>query len=786
MSNQGKALKLLAFTILFLSVATALGIGVLLFTVYKDINFTADELLFDNSRSFESTRFFANASDGEEYEPVAIEISGSIRKVHYSLDEISTYLKEGFIAVEDKIFYEHSGVDLKRTLMATANYIMGKEKTFGASTITQQVVKNISGDNQLSVKRKISEIIRAFHIEREYTKEEILEVYLNVIPMGDNIYGVGAAARAYFGKDPINLLPEESATLIGITNAPTAYSPYLHPDACLKKRNVILGVMLKDKVIDQNEYDKAVSSPLSVIPREQREDRFDSWFVETAINDICKDFAVKYDMSESAARIMLLGGGYKIYTTMNQRVQSCLEKYFENLDNFPCETKSGLNYAFAVTDSLSGDLVGVIGRVGEKKGNRLLSHASAPHVPASTLKPLALYAPLIDQGRINWATVFDDVPKSFTESEGGYIEYPKNSPNVYDGLITVSDAIRLSKNTIAIELCNIMKPRAVFDMLRANFEFDSIIEREGTLTDIALSPMALGQLGRGVSLIELTEAYGAFPSDGTMKNARTYISVYDYKGNITLENKKSNKRVFKESTSRIMNQLLMGVTESGTAKAITLKDKIQVAGKTGTSSGNKDKLFIGYTPYYAAGIWCGYDNGESIGKLSKSGVQIWDEVMTLIHDDIIAKENPKHFSTEGLLLLPYCADSGKEYSEVCIFDPRGTRRRCGYFTKDNRPTGECDRHIMCLYDSVTKAVASDGCPKENLVPISLISVPERMFPKEVTITDAEFVYRNIGRFDERPIDYALPYFAYTIPDGVFVGRSKGKKQFNSNCYLHDD
>lgn len=786
MSNQRKVIKAVALTIFCLSLATAIGISVLAFTVYKDINFAADERLFDNSKTFESTRFFANASNGEKYDPVAIEISGSIRKVHYSLEEISPYLKDGFVAVEDKIFYEHSGIDVKRTLMATSNYLVGKEKTFGASTITQQVIKNISGDNQLKIKRKVSEIIRALHIEREYTKQEILEVYLNVIPMGDNIYGVGAASRAYFGKDPIELLPEEAATLIGITNAPTAYSPYLYPGACLKKRNVILGVMLKDGVINQNEYDLAVSSSLSVIPREEREDRFDSWFVETVINDVCKDLTEKYDISESAARIMLLGGGYKVYTTMNVNVQETLEDYFENLENFPAETKFGLNYAFAVTDSLSGDLVGVIGRVGKKTGNRLLNHASTPHVPASTLKPLALYAPLIDQGMINWATVFDDVPKSFIENEDGYTEYPRNSPNVYDGLTTVSEAIRVSKNTVAIELCNIMKPRGVFNLLRENFGFDDLIEREGAVTDIALSPMALGQLGRGISLIELTEAYGVFPADGIMRNARTYVSVYDHKGDIALEKTKSEKRVFSESTARIMNQLLMGVTDSGTAKSITLKNYIEVAGKTGTSSGNKDKLFIGYTPYYTAGIWCGYNNGESIVQLSKSGLQIWDEVMTLLHDDIIAKDNPKSFATEGLLLLPYCIDSGREYSDVCIYDPRGTRKGYGYFTEENRPRGECDRHILCLYDSITKAIATDGCPEDNLVPVSLISVPERAFPKEITVTDAEFVYRNIGRFDQRPTDYALPYFAYTIPDGVFVGRSKGRKQFNSNCYLHND
>ena len=601
--------------------------------------------------------------------------------------------------------------------------------------------------------------------------------------MGDNIYGVGAASKAYFGKEPGELLPEEAATLIGITNAPTAYSPYLNPEACRRKRNIVLKVMLDDGVIEEWEYERAVNSPLTVISREQREDRFDSWFVETAIEEICADLSDKYDISYSAARIMLLGGGYKVYTTMNPFVQKTLENYFEDLSNLPIEAASGLNYAMTVTDSKTGNLLGIIGRAGKKEGNRLLNHALTPHIPASALKPIALYAPLIDMGKINWATVFDDVPVSFSEDDGEYREYPKNSPDVYDGLITVKDAVRTSKNTVAVKLCNLLGKRQVFDALKNDFDFDTLIEKEGSITDIATAPMALGQLGRGVSLLKLTEAYSVFPGEGVKRSAQSYIYLYDHNNKLVLENTPEEVRIFKESTARIMNQLLMSVTDGGTAKSITLKERIPVAGKTGTSSGNKDKLFIGYTPCYTAGIWCGCDNGEQIPYVSKSHLQIWDEVMTKMHRDSYEREE---FSTEELLYLPYCMDSGREYSDVCVYDPRGCRREYGYFTEDNRPNGSCDRHVMCLYDSETKAIACENCPKENLVAVALISVNDRAFPKEITVTDAEYVYRNVGRFDERPIDFALPYFEYTIPDGVFVGRSKGKKQFNSNCYIHSD
>ena len=786
MKKQKTVIGAISITIFSVSVILAIIFVIFALTIYKEIRFEADEELFESSRSFESTTFYANGSEGDDYLPIAIELSGSLRRVNFGLDDISPYVKEGFIAVEDKIFYEHKGVDVKRTMMAAVNKIVKKEKIFGASTITQQVIKNISGDNQVKIKRKIGEIIRALHIERNYTKDDILEVYLNIIPMGDNIYGIGAASKAYFGKEPKELTVAEAATLIGITNAPTAYSPYKNPDNCIKKRNIVLSVMYNDRIITLNEYETAKETPLNVIPREERADRFDSWFVEVAIDDISKDLAKRYDISESTARIMLLGGGYKIYTTMNPDVQRTLESYFENRNNLAEEVSEGLNYAMTVTDSKNGRLLGIIGRAGKKEGNRLLNHAAIPHTPASVLKPIALYAPLIDEGKINWATVFDDVPLRFIETETGYTEYPRNSPGIYDGLTTIKDGLRLSKNTIAVRLADIRTPKKIFESLRDDFGFESLIEKRGNTTDIATSPMALGQLTDGVSLLKLTEAYSIFPGEGVKREAISYLSVYDHKNRLVLDNKAEEKTIISKYTARIMNQLLKNVTESGTAKSITLKSKIDTAGKTGTSSMNKDKLFIGYTPYYTAGIWCGYDNNGSITSLSKSHLQIWDEVMTSLHSEIISGDEVDDFSKEGLIYMPYCMDSGEIFCEKCIYDPRGSRRDFGYFTEDNMPKEGCKSHVLCPYDSLTKAIACEKCPSENIIVISLVKAPDRSFPKEITVTDAEYMFKNVPAYEKRTQDFTLPYYHCVIPEGVYVGKSKNKKQFNSNCYIHDD
>ena len=779
MKNRS-AIKRLALWIFLISVIIFAIFAILVFAVYKGINFEADERLFEGSKGFGSTEFYAN----EDGEWKSVETSGSIRKIYYSLDEISPYVTNGFIAVEDKIFYEHSGIDIKRTMLAAINYITRKNKVFGASTITQQVIKNISGDNEVSLKRKLEEIIRAIHIERNYSKEEILEVYLNVIPMSDNIYGIGAASRAYFDCEPSDLTAVQAATLIGITNAPTAYSPYRNPEACKRKRNIVLSVMRSDGLIAEDTYIEATETPLAVISKEDRDDRFDSWFVERVINEVCTDVAEKYDITLSAAELMLLGGGYKIYTTMNTNVQKTLEKYFENTNNFSDEIKSGLNYAMAVTDSESGNLVGIIGRVGKKEGNRLLNHALVPHIPGSTLKPIALYAPLLDSKRINWATVFDDVPVSFTMEGEEYREYPKNSPDIYDGLITVSDGLCYSKNTLAVRLCDIIGAKNVFTNLRDTFGFNTLVEREGSITDIATAPMALGQLSRGVSLLKLTESYSVFSGEGVFHEAVSYYKVLDHNNKIVIDKTPAEKRVFKESTAQIMNLMLMRVSEIGTAKSLTIKNKVNTAGKTGTSGGSKEKMFIGYTPYFTAGIWCGYDNSEK-SVSGQNHLEIWDDIMTDIHEGLILND-AKEFSKDGLYYLPYCKDSGRLYSENCIYDPRGDRMEYGYFTMDNMPTGECDRHVKILYDTVTKGIASHNCPNENLTYVSLIYVPDRAFPKEIVVTDAEYVCRDLDRYTPMPIDFNLPYFYYSIPDGVFVGRSKGKKQFNSNCYIHDD
>ena len=774
------------FLIIFSAVLIVLSISAIVFLALlaayykKNVNVEYDESLFTSEVGKSSTVFYANSSlESDEYIPVKIDVYGASKKIYYKLDEISEYLIDGFVAVEDRGFYSHSGVDIKRTILAAIKYISGDKDTFGASTITQQLIKNISGDNEISLRRKISEILRAYSIEKNHTKSEIIEVYLNIIPMGNGLYGVGAASEFYFGKTPMELTPEEAATLIGITNAPSAYDPYVNSEKCIQKRNRILSVMCSQGIISYDEMIKCSETPLDLISKKRGE--VDSWFIETVLSDVVNDYARKNKISESMARILLLSGGYSVYTTMDLKVQNIMENVLSNTDYLSEEVESGLNYSMIVIDSRNGNIMGIVGGAGKKDGNRLLNRATIPITPASTLKPIALYAPLIDSGEISWATVFDDVPQEFTSVGDSYSEYPRNSPNRYDGLTTIKDAVRYSKNTIAVKLCRLRGVEAVYRTLTEDYEFETLVERDvddsgGVVTDKAISPLALGQLTNGISLRSITEAYTVFPRYGNKIKSRSYLYVTDKEGKVVLEKAEYVKSIFSSNTGKVMNQLLSEVVKSGTAKSISLGKVVAVAGKTGTSGNNKDKIFIGYTPTLVAGIWCGYNDGKSIQGVNPSHLDIWDKIMSEIENEC-AFDVGKEFDTSGLIYAPYCMDSGKGYSQNCLYDPRGCRMEYGYFLPEDSSFEEtCDTHVVVNYDTKNKGVAIIRDDNEEYAKVSLIKNENRSFPKEVYVADAEYVYRDVNPGNLVSDD--LPYFYGELKNGEYVGISNKKRQFN--------
>ena len=669
-----------------LLVLFALSMLITLFTIIvigKGIDYEKDEMLF-SSKYCDSSPIYYSYNENGDLEEYFTDTQSNFTK-WYSFDEIGDYLKLGFISAEDRRFYSHSGVNFGRTVLAFINQLFHFKRRFGASTITQQVVKNISGDNQVTIKRKAAEILRAFHIEYSHSKDEIFEMYLNIVPFTGRINGVGAAAKYYFNKSPCDLSLAESALIVGITNSPSKYDPIKNPEEAFKKRNNVLYAMYDNGAISKEEYILSKNEEISLCLSNEA-NTVTPWFVETANSDIINDLMIKYDIAEKSARLMLRGS--KIVLTIDTKVQKIMDDYFSCEDNLSDKFKSGLDYSMVVLSNETGDLIGIIGSAGEKKADRILNFATANIIPGSTIKPLALYAPAIDQGLINSATLLMDMPIYYRETEEGIVGYPKNSPDVYSGSITVCDAVAYSKNTSAAYLLDRLGIDTVRDTLtKYGFEL--------TKNDKFISPLALGQLESGVSLRTLSSSYSVFPSLGIKRACRSYIMVVDKNGENILFNNQKEQRIMKKETASIMTSLLEGVVEYGTAKSISLKEKISTAGKTGTSGGDKDRLFVGFTPYYTAGIWTGYrDRSSSVGNNDPSHLRIWDDVMSLIHtrEDIgISKD----FSYEDLMEISFSSIDGNIWCYECEENPEF--KRVGYFSMDNKPEEYCDMHGRTEY-----------------------------------------------------------------------------------------
>ena len=413
-----------------------------------------------------------------------------------------------------------------------------------------------------------------------------------------------------------------------------------------------------------------------------------------------------------------------------------LEDYFLESANFPAKINDGLDFSMIITDSETGYVVAVVGGVGKKSANRISNGALIPRPPGSTLKPLALYAPYIEKGLGCWSTVFDDVPFSFIEGkDGDLIDYPHNSPDRYAGLITLADALKLSKNSVAARIYTALGQDKIFNNLVENYGFklcDKKKNKSGIMTDRALAPLALGQLTYGISLKELTGAYSSFVCEGVYREPITYTKIVDPHGRVLLENEQVIKKVFSRDTAEIMNMLLRDVVERGTAMAVTIKDLYDTAGKTGTTGEDKDRLFIGYTPYYVAGIRCGYNREKTIGALEKGHLAIWDEVMTEIHKRAIpASDNLKTFSTDELKYMPFCKDSGELFSDNCLYDQRGSRLEYGYFSSKYFPRKTCNVHVLCIDNEALELSEAF---------VSLLDISRRAYPIEIEISDSEYVY----------------------------------------------
>lgn len=709
------------------------------------------EVYLDEFETKVSTELYSQDPDTGEWVMYQTLYLNSENRIWTDLEDIPKYLQEAAIAIEDKRFEKHHGVDWKGTTRAIVYTLFGKNVQ-GGSTITQQLVKNVTGDNEVTVKRKITEIYRALELEKRYEKDEILEAYLNEVFFGQSCYGVVTASRMYFNKDVSDLTLAECASLMGITNNPSMYDPTLSSwtrENNRERQLTILGAMLEQEKISQEEYDEAkaedivfsngftisgkyVGSDDTVTDQEPEEPPTDdtdspadeeeptikgrySWFTEAMIGDVADALVEKYGITDKVrdngttytayeqAWDMVHGKGYKIYTTQNPKYQKIAEDVCYDLSNIPYtssytnsageQVEDQLQIALTIVDPTNGYVVAMIGGAGEKQADRVWNWAVNARQCGSAIKPLSTYAPALDDGTINGASVIDDYPMLLNGDV-----WPRNDNWRYQGLMPLHLALRQSLNTCAVRTNLAYGVDRSYEFLVNKLGFENL-----TYTDSQqVGNMALGGFEKGVTTEEMAAGFATFVNEGVYTKPRTFVRVEDANGNVILENEAKSTVAMKNTTAALMNSLLQEASLQGTGYQAQFPG-MHIAGKTGSTNSNKDRYFAGYTPYYSCAVWAGYEHNQRIVASGNPCAVIFQKVMKAIHEDLPDKD---FFSCAGLTSVAVCADSGMLASENCALDVRGSRVYTALVAADNAPTSVCTMHTAPSY--TVNMADSDG------------------------------------------------------------------------------
>ena len=689
--TEGKLKKFRFFLVSFLLVcvmsASICGVAFALYLrIYIEPNATIDinEMMLDVDMTSMIYAWDNEKQDYVEYEV----LRAPENRIWADLDEIPKDLQNAFIAIEDKRFYEHNGVDWRRTANGVLNWITGSEG--GGSTITQQLIKNLTNEKDYSVKRKLNEIFRALQLEKDLNdKDKILEMYLNLSYLGQGAYGVNTAATTYFGKDLQDLDLAECAILAGITKNPSLYDPFNHPETIKERQETILDEMCKQGMITESERDAAKAEELEYKYEDAQKaiNNIYSYFTDAVIEDVINDLVEKKGYSEQMARWKVTSGGVQIYATVDTNVQQAMEEVYADESNFPSVSRNGVQPQSAmVVCNQQGDVVGIVGGRGEKTQSRSLLRSESPRQAGSSIKPLSVYAPAMDAGIITPYSVRDNEP--FMELNGK--DWPRNDSGGYTGPMVIRDAVAKSINAVAVRVVDEMTPQASFDFLTQQLNFTHLNNPE----DIDLSPMALGGMNGGVTVREMAAGFSIFLNDGIYNGARTYTKVLNSDGTVLLENPQLNRKVFEnEKTVYYMREVLSAVTEEGTGRRVNVSG-MATAGKTGTSQSKRDLWFCGFTPYYVGATWFGYDTDYTLDNVSGNpSINLWNAVMNKIHANLESKDfdmgDDSNFETAS-----FCTQSGLAPSSACRAN--GTVET-GRYWKGDAPSEvctECRRQVV--------------------------------------------------------------------------------------------
>lgn len=717
-----KAKKIIAITLLTILLIIIIAAGIIIGKVYgifKSAKISMQQIAI----KYENTI----VKDGKG-ETIAVLTGDENRKV-IKFDEMSDYLKKAFVAIEDERFYDHEGVDIKRTASATFKYLLSKvgigSASYGGSTITQQLIKNLTGEADRGPERKIKEMARAHYIEDELSKSQILELYLNLIFLGDKAYGVEVASNYYFNKPAKDLTLIESAFLAGINDGPNYYHPFSTEEEDINKIKRRVKIVIdkmyeldssssehKDKFsITKEEHDEAIKELEEtgvVFQKGNTVTNNYSYHTEAAINQVKKDLkALHPEWTDEYTDLYVKSGGLTIYTTQNTEFQQIMEEEVKK-DKYIVRSKTKVdengNYVRAQTamvlmDHKTGQVLATVGGIGEKTAVFGWNRATdATRSPGSSIKPLAVVSPGIDKGIITAATVFDDI----SYSSGPYSTF-KNYGRVYKGLLNVRYAIAASQNIPMLKGINRIGIQTSIDFLKS-VGISTITERNAHIN------LALGSVD--VSPLEMAGAYSAIANDGVYIEPTFYTKVVDSEGNDVLVKKQEKRTVMSSAAAYVVKEVLTEVVRSGAGGYAAISG-ISVGVKTGTSNDDADRWFCGFTPYYTAATWFGFDQDLEtvVYPAGNPSGHIWDGVMETIHKGLPAKKFSDTMPN-GVTSKAVCKCSGLLAADLCAIDPRGSQVYTEFFVKGTEPTTYCTCHVQRDICADTGLLANEYCPNK--------------------------------------------------------------------------
>lgn len=720
--KKGRVWKTVLSVFLVLTITFCLVVGSFLIYVFAFVDDDINENLYDLKLDYTTTIYVRDSKTDEyvEYQ----RLHGSENRIWVSYDKdkataldpdyagIPQALAQAFVDIEDQRFYAHNGVDWKRTVSAFANMFLNLySSNQGGSTITQQLVKNLTQDNKQSPMRKIREIMRARKLESSVDKDTILECYLNTVSFAHGIGGVEVASNYYFNKSVSELTLAECATLAAIVKEPERYRPDKYPENNAERRKLVLGKMLELGHITQEEYDAAAAEEVKIVASDENinEVEINSYFVDALIDDVVDALVEKYNCDEAYAEQNFYNGGYKIYCTMDTEIQKAIDSVYTNSSYFSKSRKGQTGQsAFTIMD-YQGHVVGIAGGSGEKTANRSLNRAtSSPRSPGSTMKPIATYSLALDTNVITYSTIFKDQPITLSDGK----KWPPNWYGYYGGSVTVAKALEWSINTVPAQLVETMGMETVYDHLEKDMGFTTL--KKDANADLTYSALALGSCYKGITTLESCAAFATFGSKGKYYKPTFFTKVTDQHGNLIIDGEPDPSVAMAEDTAVIMNHLLRNVVDGsqGTGKAVrSYLPSMPLYAKTGTTNDSENCWFVGGTPYYVASCWYGYDTPEKVANASAAR-KIWGSIMSQVHKGLEVKQFEE---SEFVTCRRYCTSSGMIATANCPSTGIGW-----YKTSRLQP---CTTHGGTVLDEVSQSssTASSGSATSSSQPAAAAS-----------------------------------------------------------------